>query len=159
MGKKKVIQQTEEQAIKENEQLEKNVAKAAGSSKPAEAGKTGGSKKIESGKVYINATYNNTLITVTNARGDAIASVSSGSLGFSGPKKATPFAASKTVAALAEKIRKIGLVNVDVIVKGVGSGRDSAIRSLSNQGFNIISIKDCTPIPHNGPKPKKPRRI
>jgi small subunit ribosomal protein S11 len=84
---------------------------------------------------------------------------SAGSLGFSGPKKATPFAASKVVAALAEKLKKSGLGDVDIFVNGVGSGRDSAIRSLSNQGFNILSIRDVTPIPHNGPRPKKVRRV
>ena len=152
MGKKKITTQSEEQALKEGETLEKNIDKAS-------AGKTGGSKKIDTGKVYINATYNNTLITATNKSGDVLAWVSAGGLGFSGPKKATPFASSKAIAALAEKLKKIGLINVDVVVKGVGSGRDSAIRSLANQGFNILSVRDVTPIPHNGPKPKKSRRI
>jgi len=80
-------------------------------------------------------------------------------LGFAGPKKATPFAASKAVSALVEKLKKVGLSEIDVVVKGVGSGRDSAIRSFANQGFNIMSVKDVTPIPHNGPRAKKPRRI
>ena len=151
MGKKKVIKQSEEEVIKESDNLEKTMAKVAG--------KVSASKRIENGKVFINATYNNTIITATNKNGDVLAWVTAGGLGFSGPKKATPFAASKAVAALAEKLKKVGLINIEVVVKGVGSGRDSAIRSFANQGFNILSVKDVTPIPHNGPKPPKSRRI
>ena len=151
MGKKKVIQKTEEEILKEGETLEKTISKAA--AKPSAL------KKTESGRVYINASYNNTLITAADKKGDVIAWVSAGSLGFSGPKKATPFAASKAVAALAEKMKKNGINEIEIVVKGVGTGRDSAIRSLANQGFNIISIKDETPIPHNGPRPKKVRRV
>ena len=117
------------------------------------------SKRLETGRIYINASFNNTILSVTDRKGDIITWASAGSLGFSGPKKATPFAASKVVAAIAEKLKKIGLQNVEVIVKGVGSGRDSAVRSLASQGFNIISIKDVTPIPHNGPRPPKVRRM
>ncbi|MDP3014981.1 MAG: 30S ribosomal protein S11 [bacterium] len=123
------------------------------------AGKGTVIKKIDSGRIYINASYNNTVLTVADRKGDVIAWASAGSLGFSGPKKSTPFAASKVVAAVAEKLKKIGIVNFEVIVKGVGSGRDSSIRSLANQGFNILSIKDVTPIPHNGPRPPKVRRV
>ncbi|MDP1688829.1 MAG: 30S ribosomal protein S11 [bacterium] len=120
---------------------------------------TTSSKKIESGKVYIIASFNNMLATITDAGGNVIAWSSAGSMGFSGPKKATPFAASKVMAALAEKVKKTGPINIDVIVRGVGGGRDAAVRSLINQGFNVTSIRDVTPIPHNGPKPKKPRRV
>ena len=116
-------------------------------------------KSVESGRVYINVSFNNIVITVTDQNGNVIAWASAGSLGFSGPKKATPFAAQKVVATLAEKIAKTGPFNVDVIVSGVSVGRDSAIRSLINHGFNLLSIKDVTPIPHNGPKPKKVRRV
>ncbi|OIO64563.1 30S ribosomal protein S11 [Candidatus Wolfebacteria bacterium CG1_02_39_135] len=125
----------------------------------AAAGKNIGAKKIESGRVYINATYNNTLLTVTDRSGNVITWASAGSLGFSGPKKATPFAASKVVSVISEKLKKIGFSNLEVIVKGVGTGRDSSIRSLANQGFNILSIKDMTPVPHNGPRPPKVRRV
>lgn len=151
MGKKKVIQKSEAEVLKEGVELEKTISQAGG--------KSGGSKKIERGAIYINASYNNTVLTATDSKGDVLAWATAGALGFSGPKKATPFAASKVVAALAEKLKKSGLVNVDVVVKGPGSGRDSAIRSLSNQGFNILSIKDATPIPHNGPRPPKVRRV
>jgi small subunit ribosomal protein S11 len=151
MGKKKVIKKSEEEVLKETDKMETAIAKASS--------KKSGSKKIENGRVYVSATYNNTLLSVTDDKGNLIAWSSAGSLGFSGPKKATPFAASKVVAAVAEKLKKVGLSNISVIVKGVGGGRDSTIRSLAGQGFNIISIKDVTPIPHNGPRPKKARRI
>ncbi|MBI3046507.1 MAG: 30S ribosomal protein S11 [Candidatus Harrisonbacteria bacterium] len=150
MGKKKVIQQTQEEALKEKEVLERSLAKTAGKAS---------AKKLGMGNVYIGASYNNTIVTVTDEKGDVVAWASAGSLGFSGPKKATPFAASKVVSAIAEKLKKTGLLNVNVFVSGVGSGRDSAIRSFGNQGFNILSIKDMTPIPHNGPRPKKVRRV
>jgi len=152
MGKKKVIQKTEEETLKEKEKLEAAISKAA-------TGKNVGAKKIESGRVYINATYNNTLLTVTDRGGNVVAWASAGSLGFSGPKKATPFASSKVVSAISEKLKKLGFSNLDIIVKGVGGGRDSAIRTLANQGFNILSIRDLTPIPHNGPRPPKVRRV
>ena len=150
MGKKKVIQQTQEEALKEKEVLEQNLTKTA--SKISE-------KKLLKGNVYIGASYNNTIITVTDEKGNVIVWASAGSLGFSGPKKATPFAASKIVSAIAEKLKKTGLSDLNIFVSGVGSGRDSAIRSFGNQGFNILSIKDQTPIPHNGPRPKKVRRV
>ncbi len=151
MGKKKIIKQTEEQALKEEGKLASAMAKAGG----AEAR----SKKIESGRVYVNATYNNTVVTVTDRNGNVLAWSSAGSLGFSGPKKATPFAASKVVGTVAEKLKKTGLNMVDVVVRGIGGGRDSAVRSLAAQGFNILSIRDVTPIPHNGPRAPKPRRV
>ncbi len=151
MGKKKITTKTEEEVLKEKDKLETAMTKAAG--------KGAVIKKIDSGRIYINASYNNTVLTVADRKGDVIAWATAGSLGFSGPKKSTPFAASKVVAAVAEKLKKIGIVNFEVIVKGVGAGRDSSIRSLANQGFNILSIKDVTPIPHNGPRPPKVRRV
>ena len=150
MGKKKVIVQTQEEAFKEKEKLESAIAKTSQATT---------TKRVDRGRVYIGASFNNTIITVTDEAGNALCWASAGGLGFSGPKKATPFAASKVVAAIAEKLKKTGLVNIDVFVTGVGSGRDSAIRSLANQGFTILSIRDVTPIPHNGPRPKKVRRV
>ena len=145
MGKKKVTTQSGDVTPKE------------GAVVAAKAGKK--SKKIQQGKVYVNASYNNTVVTVTDEKGNVLAWASSGSLGFGGPRKATPFASSKVIAALAEKLQGNGPQDIEIIVKGIGSGRDSAIRSLINHGFNILSIKDATPIPHNGPRPPKPRRI
>ncbi|MCL4406132.1 MAG: 30S ribosomal protein S11 [Patescibacteria group bacterium] len=132
---------------------------AEGEEKQAKATAKKSSKSIDSGRIYINVSFNNTIITVTDSRGNVVTWASAGSLGFAGPKKATPFAAQKIIAAIAEKIAKTGPFNVDVIVSGVSVGRDSAIRSLVNHGFNILSIKDVTPVPHNGPRPKKPRRV
>lgn len=151
MGKKKITTQSSEDALKDKAGVESAAARSAAGAKK--------SRKVSEGKVYVNASYNNTVITVTDNSGNVLAWGSSGSLGFSGPKKATPFASSKVIAAIAEKIKATGPTTVSVIVKGVGSGRDSAIRSLINQGFNISSIKDATPIPHNGPRPVKTRRV
>lgn len=147
MGKNKVVTKAEE----------KNKPEGSASAVPAKVAKSG--RKVEQGRVYINASYNNTTITVTDQKGGVVAWATAGSLGFSGPKKATPFASSKVVATIAEKIQKTGPFNVEVFVSGVGSGRDSAVRSLSNHGFNVLSIRDVTPVPHNGPKPPKVRRI
>lgn len=116
-------------------------------------------KQVNSGKAYISASFNNTIITITDDSNNVVAWATAGSLGFSGPKKATPFASSKIVEALSEKLRNLGLKKLEIVVKGVGGGRDSALRSFANQGFEIVGIKDATPIPHNGPKPPKVRRI
>lgn len=116
-------------------------------------------KKITSGVVFINATYNNTLINLTDPEGNVIAWSSSGALGFKGAKKGTPYAASKVMEVVAEKGQMAGLQESDVVVKGVGSGREAAIRALAARGIIINIIRDVTPIPHNGPKPPKPRRV
>ncbi|MDO8521196.1 MAG: 30S ribosomal protein S11 [bacterium] len=116
-------------------------------------------KKIVHGVLHIQSTYNNTLISLTDTEGRALMWSSSGSLGFTGAKKGTPFAAAKIGELLAEKAQLMGLQSVDVIVRGVGSGRESAIRAFIARGVEISSIKDKTPVPHNGPRPKKPRRI
>ncbi|OGZ07532.1 MAG: 30S ribosomal protein S11 [Candidatus Lloydbacteria bacterium RIFCSPHIGHO2_02_FULL_50_13] len=111
------------------------------------------------GVLHIQSTYNNTLVSLTDTEGHALMWSSSGSLGFTGAKKGTPFAAAKIGELLAEKAQLMGLKSVDVIVRGVGSGRESAIRAFIAKGVEISSIKDKTPVPHNGPRPKKPRRI
>ncbi len=150
MGKKKIGTQTEAEAIGQANAIEGAVA--AASSKNV-------AKKFEKGNVYVKASYNNTLISVTDEKGNLVAWSTAGSLGFKGPKKATPFAASKVVAALTEKLRKAGLQKVTMYLNGIGGGRDSSVRSFVNQGFEVLGIHDVTPIPHNGPKPKKTRRI
>ena len=115
-------------------------------------------KKIESGRIYIKCSYNNTMITVTDDNGAVVAWATAGSLGFTGPKKATPFAATKVTSAIVEKVAKTGPHSVSLFVSGIGPGRDSAVRSLASSGFDIKSISDVTSIPHNGPRAKKPRR-
>jgi len=150
MGKKKVIKQTKEELLAESDKI-----KEASESK----GKQKGKRRIEKGKIYINASYNNTVVTVTDEMGNVIAWMSAGSIGFSGPKKSTPFAASKVAEAIAAKLEKTGPFNVDIFVRGVGKGRDSAVRTFAANNFNILSLKDVTPVPHNGPRPKKTRRV
>lgn len=116
-------------------------------------------RHIPRGKAYIASTYNNTVITLTDLNGNVLAWSSSGSLGFKGAKKATPYAAQIVAQTITEKIKPVGLEEIEIFVKGVGGGRESAIRSLANLGFSITSITDTTPIPHNGCRARKPRRI
>ncbi len=116
-------------------------------------------KFIPKGKAFIQATYNNTIVTITDMDGNTVAWSSAGQLGFKGPKKATPYAAGIIVKSVVEKIESSGLKSVDVFVKGVGSGREAAIRALNANNITVLSIKDVTPIPHNGCRPKKVRRV
>jgi small subunit ribosomal protein S11 len=111
------------------------------------------------GKAYVSAGFNNTLITITDLEGQTICCGSSGAAGFKGTKKSTPFAASKAAEQVAEKALKLGVREVAVLVKGPGSGRDAAIKSLKNTGLEVRSITDITPIPHNGCRPRKRRRV
>jgi small subunit ribosomal protein S11 len=116
-------------------------------------------KKVTEGILYVESTYNNTKVSITDISGNVLAWSSSGSLGFKGAKKGTPFAAGKIGELLGEKASQGGIKEVKCIVKGVGSGRESAIRSFSGYGIEIVSIEDRTPVPHNGPKPRKPRHV
>ena len=116
-------------------------------------------KRVDSGILHVQSTYNNTMVLLTDTKGNALLASSAGALGFRGAKKGTPFAAAKVGEVLGEKAVDLGLKEISVIVKGVGSGRESAIRGFISKGFNITNIKDETPVPHNGPKPKKPRRV
>ncbi len=117
-------------------------------------------KRLDKGTVHIEATYNNTKLTLTSSDGKVVTWSSSGSLGFKGAKKGTPFAAAKVGELIGERAKQIGIREVGVIVKGVGSGRESAIRSfVAKSGAVIVFIQDKTPVPFNGPRPKKPRRV
>ncbi len=111
------------------------------------------------GCAHILATFNNTIVTLTDQSGGALAAASAGQLGFKGPKKSTPYAAGMVVKAAVERSRDYGLREVDVLIKGVGSGREAAIRALYANGINVVSIKDITPVPHNGCRPRRPRRV
>jgi small subunit ribosomal protein S11 len=124
----------------------------------APAQKTSSKKRIESGVLCIESTYNNTKVVLTDEKGNTLAWSTSGALGFRGAKKGTPFAAAKIGETLGEKAGTFGIKEVRVIVKGVGSGRESAIRGFISKGINLTTISDMTPVPHNGPKPPKPRR-
>ena len=114
---------------------------------------------IEEGRIFITSSYNNTIMTLTDARGNVLTWVSAGNIGFKGTKKSTPFAASKVAEALSERAKKIGIGKVWVSIKGIGSGRESALRSLAARGLEILSVRDVTPVPHNGCRPKKTRRV
>ncbi len=116
-------------------------------------------KKHTEGTLYVQSTYNNTKLLLADKAGNALIWSSSGALGFKGAKKGTPFAAAKVGELVGERAVMIGMKSVDVVVKGVGAGRESSIRAVSSKGIEITLIRDVTPVPHNGPKPKKPRRI
>jgi small subunit ribosomal protein S11 len=116
-------------------------------------------RQILKGQVHVQCTYNNTLVAFSDMSGKVLAWSSAGSLGFKGAKKATPYAATQIVNAASEKVSKYGLKEIDVFVKGVGSGREASIRALVNNDFDLQIIKDITPVPHNGCRPKKPRRV
>jgi small subunit ribosomal protein S11 len=116
-------------------------------------------KNIPRGKAFIRATFNNTIVTLTDPNGNVIAWSSAGSNGFKGSRKSTPFAAQMTAEAAARRAQEHGLRQVDVFVKGPGSGREMAIRSLQASGVQVVSITDTTPIPHNGCRPPKRRRV
>lgn len=116
-------------------------------------------RQIQKGKACVKCTYNNTIVSIADLGGNILGWSSSGLMGFKGAKKATPYAAAQVVANLSEKVRKYGVKELDVYVKGVGSGREASVRALANNGFELVSIKDETPIPHNGCRPKKPRRV
>lgn len=149
MGKKRIIQQTEEELLKERDKVDAKVGKEVKTT----------AKKVTEGRIYISSTYNNTIITLTDAMGNVLGWTSAGNIGFKGTKKATPFAASKVAEAISQIAKKFGVEKIAVFVKGIGSGRDSALRSLIARGLEVISIKDKTPIPHNGCRPPKARRV
>lgn len=116
-------------------------------------------RKLDQGILFVEATYNNTKVCLADEKGGVVTWSSSGSLGFSGAKKGTPFAAAKVGELIGDRAMQMGVREVAVVVTGVGAGRESAIRAFSGKGIGLTSIKDATPVPHNGPRPKKPRRV
>ena len=116
-------------------------------------------RKISSGRVYVTATFNNTIVTLTDTAGNAVAWGSSGASGFKGARRATPFAAISAMETVAQKAKTMGVGSVELFIKGPGSGRDATIKALRGAGINITMIADITPIPHNGPRAKKRRRV
>lgn len=116
-------------------------------------------KEVKRVHAHIHATYNNTILTITDKAGNALAWSSAGKVGFKGPKKATPYAAGVLVRDVIEKTRDYGIKEADVFLKGIGQGREASVRALHTQGIKILSIKDVTPIPHDGVRPPKPRRV
>lgn len=146
MGKKKIVTATSDTPeIKPQESALKTK-------------KSSSKKHFPTGILYVESTYNNTKLTLTDDKSNTLAWSSAGSLGFKGAKKGTPFAAAKVGETLALKAQGLGVKEVKVIVKGVGSGRESSIRGFISKGINLTTIQDKTPVPHNGPKSPKPRR-
>ena len=143
MGKKRIVKNEQESAEK--------------SAETKTATEISGKKRLEAGILHVQSTYNNTVLVLTDKKGNVVASASSGSLGFKGAKKGTPFAA-KVGETLALKAQTLGVKEVSVVVKGVGSGRESGIRGFISKGINITSIKDVTPMPHNGPQTQKTKK-
>jgi len=147
MGKTKITTETKDEVKKEaGEEIKKSPSKTP-------------KKKVISGVLHIDATFNNTKVLLGDKAGNTLFWSSAGSLGFRGAKKGTPFAASKVGDLIGNKATQLGLKDADVVVLGVGSGREPAIRAFMAHGIEITSIADATPVPHNGPKPKKPRRV
>ena len=150
MGKKRVKKETEQDILKEQETVDKKLKKEVS---------VKSSSKLRGGRVYISSTYNNTIISLTDERGDVIFQKSAGSIGFKGTKKGTSFAASRVADTVVEVCNKVKIKQVDVFIKGIGGGRDTALKTLANKGLDILSIHDVTPVPHNGCRPRKPRRV
>ena len=150
MGKKRIIKKTEEELLKEREKIETATKKEIRLKIP---------QKVNEGKIYIFSSYNNTILTLTDLKGNVLYWTSAGKIGFKGTKKGTPFAASKAAETMAQAVKKLKIEKIHILVKGIGSGRESAIRSLAARNLDIVSIKDITPIPHNGCRPPKVRRV
>jgi len=150
MGKIHLTKENQEQAIKDTEVIEKTAQKEANKSTI---------KRASEGKIYVTSSYNNTIITLTNNKGQVLAWKSAGSVGFKGTKKSTSFAASKVAETMSGICKKIGLEKLNIFVSGIGAGRESSVRTFIGQGLNVVSIKDITPIPHNGCRPRKIRRV
>mgnify|MGYP001563503101 CR=1 FL=1 len=127
---------------------------------PKEVSKSANTKrKGSSGLLYVIASYNNTRVLLTDKSGNALATSSAGALGFKGAKKGTPFAAAKVGETVGDKAKLLGVKDVDVVIKGVGAGRESSVRAFIGKGIELNSIKDATPVPHNGPRPRRARRV
>ena len=142
MGKKRIVKTGE--TAKEGEKAPQQVSKR---------------KTVETGVLHVQSTFNNTSLLLTDTKGNALAWSSSGSLGFKVAKKGTPFAAAKVGETLALKAQAVGMKEISVVVRGVGSGRESSIRGFISKGIALTGVKDRTPVPHNGPRPPKPRRV
>ena len=146
MGKKRIITQTE-------------TSSETGQEAPVSVSKKSVKRQAINGIAYINVSYNNTIITITDAKGEVISWSSAGTAGFKGTKKSTPYAANIVAKDCVEKAKKYNLTNLKIVIKGIGPGRESAIRGLAGTGLNITSIMDATPVAHNGVKAPKPRRV
>ncbi|MDR3558963.1 MAG: 30S ribosomal protein S11 [Candidatus Pacebacteria bacterium] len=165
-------EETKKDEVAEKKAEDLNVAKKAEDVKTADSAKASSGREedpkkkvkkikrqIAKGRATVKCSYNNTMVSISDSNGGVLGWASSGLLGFKGAKKATPYAATQVVANVSEKVRKYGVRELEVYVRGVGSGREASVRALANNGFDLTVIKDVTPIPHNGCRAKKPRRI
>ncbi len=148
-----------EEAIIITDSVGKTDAEITNAKKGAIKGKKKTVRQIPQGRAYVHASFNNTIVSLTDVNGNVIAWSSAGNCGFKGPKKATPYAASVIVKKISEKVEPFGLKDLVVYVTGIGNGRDAAVRALNTSGFNVLSIKDTTPVPHNGCRPRRARRM
>jgi small subunit ribosomal protein S11 len=161
MDKSESSKKTEAKVTAKNDK----AAKTASKKQPVSSGysqkqdKKTEARKILRGQAHIQSTYNNTIVNLTDLSGNSLAWGSAGRLGFKGAKKATPYAATLVVDNISERVQKYGLKEVDVYLNGIGAGREAAVRALQSNGIQVMSIKDVTPIPHNGCRPKKARRV
>jgi small subunit ribosomal protein S11 len=153
------VPETKAEKTEEKAEVETAVVEGEPEKKTYQKKKKKIKRQIQKGQAHIQCTYNNTMVSITDLNGGILGWSSSGLLGFKGAKKSTPYAATQVAADAAEKVKKYGTSELEVYVKGVGSGREAAIRSLAARGFDLILIKDITPIPHNGCRPRKPRRV
>jgi small subunit ribosomal protein S11 len=151
MEKKSEVK-AEAKAKKEEAKTEKEITKVVKKKRKIR-------HQIFRAQAHIKCTYNNTMVTITDLSGAVLEWSSSGLLGFKGAKKATPYAATQVVNSVSEKVKKYDIKEIEVYIKGVGSGREASIRALANNGFDLILIKDITPVPHNGCRPRRPRRV
>jgi small subunit ribosomal protein S11 len=150
MGKKRIIEHNKEDLLKEKEKIDIKTKKEVKVI----------AKGVKEGKLFIFSSYNNTIFTLTDVQGNVLGWTSAGSIGFKGTKKGTPFAASKAAGVMLQIIKKLGIGQISLLLKGIGVGRDSAIKSFANvEGLNIISIKERTSLAHGGCRPPKPRRV
>ncbi len=157
MSRKKRLQKKAEKGRKAEQKKQAYAAKIAGKTTKAKKKKV--KRVVTEGKVYIKSTFNNTLVTVTDLEGNVLSSSSAGREGFKGSKKSTSYAGSRASASAVAKGVAMGMQKAHIFVQGVGTGREAAIRSVAQGGLDIVSIKDITPIPHNGPRPRKSRRV
>jgi len=150
---------TEEATVEASATEEAKVSEKKGKTRTPRAKRKKNVRQVSTGRAYIQATYNNTIVTLTDPNGNVLGWSSAGKVGFRGPKKSTPYAASVIVKDVADRVKETGLKELYVYVKGIGSGREAAVRALNANGINVLAIKDVTPIPHNGCRPPKPRRV
>ena len=151
MGKKKVIKKSQEELLQERESIESKIQK--------QEAKTDNGIQVKNAKLFVYSSYNNTILTLTDLQGNVLSWTSAGKIGFKNTKKGTPYAANRVSEVMAQTIQKIKIEGIDVKVKGIGGGRDSSVRTLVAKGNSLSSIEDITPVPHNGCRARKPRRL